>query len=875
MKLHRVALEAFRKFREPLELDGLQDGLNLFVGPNEAGKSTVALAIRAAFLERYSTSKVADFAPRGETGMRPSVEVAFSHAGKEYVLRKSFLSRARCELVIDDGAARLDSEQAENALAALLGFELTGRGQSKPEHAGVPGLLWIQQGEGQNVNEPAIHAGVHLRDALTRLSGELSSADGDRLFERVSAERAALLDARGGRPKGIYKEAEEALARAVAEQASLAREKAQLDADVDRLAALRAEYDRAQREEPWKAFQVKAAEARAKLAAITKEREALDGLRREQAQAQNTLALLQDQVARDQRDEDELRSLTAQSEAAETALAVARSALEQATQEQQAVAGVAEAARAHVAAAQALADRQDLDEQITRLGQEVQRLEGAFKEVTALTAQAGALQAQVVNQEVNAKDLRALRALEREFNDLQMQQRAVATRLRYQLLPGQESRLNGSPLSADGDVLLTAAAELDVPGVGRFRIEPGGKDLPGLLAEVERCRLDRDGALARIGVADLAQAEARQAASELAARELDGVRRAIAIHAAQGIDALRASLEDARLRLSNLQSRRAALPPVDDKASEWDLDTAKQRWHDAQARAAHVAQSVSAAQGKLDADAARAQLLHAQAVLRGAEHQSAERTAQRQSRVGKLAEARGAYEHLTQQVASALAALEGHQPQLMEQDVVRFDRSATIARQEQQKRYDELLQLQGKLEQAGAQGLGERLSEVQANCERLQRRRDDIARRAQALDLLQSLLAEKRDAATQRLQAPLARRLNHYLALLFPDASLRLDDALMPVGLRRVGGEDELTALSFGTREQLGILARLAYADLLREAGKPTLLILDDALVHADDARREFMKRALFDAASRHQILMFTCHADAWQDMGVEQRRIA
>ena len=37
MKLTRIALEEFRKFRQPLVLDGLQDGLNLFVGPNEAG----------------------------------------------------------------------------------------------------------------------------------------------------------------------------------------------------------------------------------------------------------------------------------------------------------------------------------------------------------------------------------------------------------------------------------------------------------------------------------------------------------------------------------------------------------------------------------------------------------------------------------------------------------------------------------------------------------------------------------------------------------------------------------------------------------------------------------------------------------------------
>ena len=54
-----------------LALDGLQPGLNLFVGPNRAGKSTVAAAIRAAFLERYSTT-VADLAPRGNPARVPA-----------------------------------------------------------------------------------------------------------------------------------------------------------------------------------------------------------------------------------------------------------------------------------------------------------------------------------------------------------------------------------------------------------------------------------------------------------------------------------------------------------------------------------------------------------------------------------------------------------------------------------------------------------------------------------------------------------------------------------------------------------------------------------------------------------------------------------
>lgn len=890
MKISRIALEEFRKFRQPLSLDGLQDGLNLFVGPNEAGKSTVAAAIRAAFLERYSTSKVADLAPRGESGARPSVEVAFTHADHAYVLTKQFLSKARCELVVDDGAQRLDGEEAENALAGLLGFEMPGRGQSKPDLAGVPGLLWIRQGDGQNLHEAAGFAGSHLRDALTQLSGELASGDGDRLFDRVSAERAALLDARNGRPKGSYKDAEDALARALSERDECGQAMAQLNADVDRLAELRREHERAQAAQPWKDFEAKAVQARARLAALAKEREAFDGLQREQAQAAQTLALLQDQVRRDQQDEADYQALLRDARAAHAHVQAMQEPLARALQQRQSHAAAVEAARRRVTRLQALADRRDLDRQLAQLTPEIERLDGALVAATHLIQQGSALRTEAVQLEISDAEIEALRKAGRELGNLQLQQQAVATRLRYRLDAGTQALLDGKAVSGAGEVLLTAAAELDLPGVGRLQIEPGGQDLPALQRELARAESASAALLKRAGVDTLADAEQRHARYNALQRELEGMRKTLSIHAPRGVDALRTQRDEALARLAQLQDRLSKLPPVQETedgirvadadagivpdTSDDDLPDAVQALREAEAVAAQAEKAVADAQRALDADTARAQLLEGQAAARGAELQSDERTAQRHARAGRLAEVRSAHDQLELRVREARASLAEHRPELAEQDVQRFEKSAAIERDAQHKRHGDILQLQGKLDQAGAQGLGERLSEAQAACERLQRRRDEFSRRAAALDLLQKLLADKRAAATQRLQAPLARRLNHYLALLFPDAALRLDDALLPTALRRGDGEDALDALSFGTREQLGILARFAYADLLQEAGRPTLLLLDDALVHTDDARRDFMKRALFDAATRHQILMFTCHGEAWRDMGVEQRRI-
>ncbi|ARK54153.1 GTP-binding protein [Burkholderia pseudomallei] len=104
---------------------------------------------------------------------------------------------------------------------------------------------------------------------------------------------------------------------------------------------------------------------------------------------------------------------------------------------------------------------------------------------------------------------------------------------------------------------------------------------------------------------------------------------------------------------------------------------------------------------------------------------------------------------------------------------------------------------------------------------------------------------------------------------------LELGEDFVPRLLTRPGAEvGDFHEMSFGAREQMGVISRLAYADLLKEAGRPTLIMLDDALVHSDDGRLAQMKRVLFDAATRHQILLFSCHPEKWRDLGVGARSV-
>lgn len=283
MKLTRIRLEQFKQFRQPLEITGLDDGINLFAGPNEAGKSTVVAAIRAAFFERYRSNSAEEYRPWNEPSASPEVDVEFDHGGQHYRLAKRFLGKKRCELQI--GAQVLDGSDAEDHLAALMGFQHAGKGASKADHWGIPGLLWIQQGSAQEVRESVAHATGHLRTALNGSLGEVASSHGDAVIDLVEQARNELLSAAAGKPRAAYLAAQQ-------KQAELDTALAEIDAEieayrhkVDRLAGLRTEHSGDDAEQPWLQFREQEKAAEAKLRAT---QEVSDRLAEEKQRAQQT-----------------------------------------------------------------------------------------------------------------------------------------------------------------------------------------------------------------------------------------------------------------------------------------------------------------------------------------------------------------------------------------------------------------------------------------------------------------------------------------------------------------------------------------------------------------------------------------------------------
>jgi DNA repair exonuclease SbcCD ATPase subunit len=169
-------------------------------------------------------------------------------------------------------------------------------------------------------------------------------------------------------------------------------------------------------------------------------------------------------------------------------------------------------------------------------------------------------------------------------------------------------------------------------------------------------------------------------------------------------------------------------------------------------------------------------------------------------------------------------------------------------------------------EQAGIDESG-RAAEVAA-CEGEFERADEEARRLQheadALQLLETTLAGIEAGAKSAYFEPISRRLRPRLERLFGTSKLFFKDEFSLDAFERGGVREDIAELSDGTREQLSILVRVAFAEVLAENGNPAPLVLDDPLAYSDDGRLAAVCSELAAAKSVSQIILLTCREKAF-----------
>jgi DNA repair exonuclease SbcCD ATPase subunit len=871
MKLARLHLSQLKQFRQSLDIDELQDGINLFVGPNESGKSTVVDAIRAAFFERYKSSTVDHLQPWGDSSAGPEIELEFEWRDTPWKLNKRFLKQKRCDLRI--GQEHFSGDEAEEKLAELLGYQFAKRGASKAEHWGVPGLLWVEQGAVQEIHDPVEYAADHLKSALSGSLGEMTSSSGDALIAEVQRRRGALLT-RTGQPTGDYRKTIERCEALQKKLEDMDEAIVTYRKQVDELGRLREKQQDIDTARPWEAQREQATKAENRLAEVR-------GWQEQQQRDQQTLQTCRQnqQLYRQQlRDfaagAEQLRERTEQKEKAQTAFddcQARKPKLEAQLIEAQ---NAYEQANKTFNAARQQAARSRLQKEHDQFSASVTAQAQTLEEARGLQGELDPLRERLQTRAIDEKALDQLKKVQPRLGELKIKQEAQASRLEYDLQSGKSLTVGGETISGRGERLLLDTTELVIPGVGNLRLQPGGADVAELRRQTEQLEVERDGLLQQLGIQTLEEGEQRAADNRAVREKIKEKNIRLEAQAPKGVDALATQHRLDETQLEKLAAQLAAYPEArPDVPDEQTAEAARQTGESAlkaieEAAGAHKSELGIAKQALATATDEWQKLK--------AELESPDRKAREKQANDKLTDFNARESQLQTGINARQEQIDSARPDALAQDIDRHTRSADAMQDEANQRQQAIDRLQIELQTLGAQGLEEQRDVLWQEAERLRRRRAELAHRAGALDLLLNVLRDKRQTLTRQLQAPLQKHLNHYLKLLFPRASLAVDENLMPATLTRnlADGDEQgdIDDLSYGSREQMGLISRLAYADLLREAGKPTLIILDDALVHSDDDRLAQMKRILYDAAQRHQVLLFSCHPQNWRDLGVTPR---
>src|SRR5690625_521270 len=206
MKLRSLAVNQFKKYTSPTRLDGIGDGMNVVVGPNEMGKSTLLDALRAALFEKYSSRAQPIAALQNDRNQAgPVVELTFELDDGLYCITKRFIKKPYARLACPDGRI-LEGDAAELKLRELLGFEEAGKTGAKPETIGMWNVLWVQQGQSFGALDLPDSARSSLHSALESEVGTVLGGRRGRALPQVIAKQLSALVTSTGRPRGPYKE---------------------------------------------------------------------------------------------------------------------------------------------------------------------------------------------------------------------------------------------------------------------------------------------------------------------------------------------------------------------------------------------------------------------------------------------------------------------------------------------------------------------------------------------------------------------------------------------------------------------------------------------------------------------------------------------
>jgi uncharacterized protein YhaN len=888
MKLRALELDQFRKFDRPTRISGFGDRVNVLCGPNEFGKSTILAAIRGLLFERHNStaSPIKSMQNwRGNAG--PHLAMEFEIGGAPWRIEKRFLHQAMARLT-GPGGIRFDNVAAEEELQRLLGFGASGKQGAKPEHMGVWGALWVTQQD--SVHQADLSSGLARSTITACLDAEVGvltgQESGQAVLRAVREQRGQFLDG-NGKPKGRYKEVAASLQTVTARLAQLRDRAEQLGRDAEEL---RRSDDKLKHENDPEAER--------------RDRGALENARllREAALlhaqrikvAQSALELVQHDLDSAQTERQRRQVRAASLASSQKALTAAQDLLAQArTRERDAEAHYitrrvyADQAQAAAAAARIAARKLRDMAAIVRQSAQLAQIETTLEQADAAYESVRTTEARFFAIPVTQPRLKAIREAARELDNAQCLLDTRATHVHVALSPAAMDRFTlagAKPEAAQFWRALTDETDIVIDGIGVIKITPAMQDREKIDQRIARAQHALSAALLAAESTDLAEAETQHATREILGRQLADhhavLKQLVQCNnenqITEKMNQLREVVMLVRRRVAEARDAAALkiLPTTDEALAQCsaadNAETAAIELQNDTRRHADIAgesrlearQEVSRLEMSVKvAEDEKARLEHAANAAETAESQEA-LTARLETAIAAQARA-----------ASDLAGLEQSRPnetaEAMAARIERYEQTLNQRQQTIRNLREIIAALRARIAQEGGHGLDEQIADALREQENLLQEQEYFLREAKILDLLLKELDIAEQVTKERYLGPVIRRVTPYLRSLFPGADIKCDDAMRITSVTRtLGGTEDFERLSDGTQEQIAVLSRLAFAEMLTDQGKPAMVILDDALAYADAERMERMFDILTQAAQKTQILVFTCREDIFARLG-------
>ncbi len=511
MRLLRLRVENFKGLAE-CEIVPAPRGVTLVVGPNEAGKSTLAQALDLLLEEYDSTRKAAVRAaqPVGRD-VGPFVELEAESGPYRFLYRKRFVKSPMTELEITaPRPERLSGSDAHDRVAAILAESVDLR-------------LWhaLRVDQGLAVAQPDLAKAPALLEILERASGGDSDAGDTALYERIRNAYEEFYTLKTGRERKPLKDARDRAAEAAASHDTLRGRLEAIEADAERrdtvereLAAAREAAARSEAGREHAA--ARRDEVRALAAAAEKleaEAEAVhDRRKRIQLEHQERLRLT-----------EELDRATGEVREAEAALPAAVRSARDAEAAFSAVEAECAASVDRQAAAERALDLRRRDERHRADEEELAALERRVAARGRALEACDALRERLASLTVDDARLVAVEDASRRFAEARAALEAAAPRVTLSAMEEMELEVEGEPvrLARGGDVQATVegAWEAVIPGVLRVRVSAGG-DAASRAAAAKGAQGALDAALAEAGAGSVEDARVRHRARQEAAAEL-------------------------------------------------------------------------------------------------------------------------------------------------------------------------------------------------------------------------------------------------------------------------------------------------------------------------------------------------------------------